>query len=160
MTNSEIEIRNLVQEHQSTQAHIKFLIHAVGRLDPQSCQGIADSASLTNRIALYRWSLYDFKEAVKRHNESDKRIFQGNRSIERLLKEHEEVLEKIDSAIGLAELVVKNVGKNRLLREELNVYLVKIALAINKVCETLELHIAKEEDLIKQYKKTRTAPGR
>jgi hypothetical protein len=156
MTNSEIGITVLVQQHQSIHAHLRFLIHAVGRLDPQSCQGMADSSSLTNRIALYRWSLYDFKEAMKRHNESDKRIFQGNRSIERLLKEHQRILEKIDGAIELAEIV----AKNGLFREELNVYLVKIALTINKVCETIELHMTKEEDLIKQYKKTHVAPGR
>jgi hypothetical protein len=156
MTNSDIRATDLVRQHQSIQAHLKFLIHAVGKLDPQSCRGLAESDSLKNRIALYRWSLYDFRDAVKRHKESVKRIFQGNRSVERLLKEQEVILEKIESAIELAEYV----AKNGLFREELNVYLVKIALAINKVCETIELHMAKEEEIIKQYKKTRMSPGR
>jgi hypothetical protein len=159
MTNSDIAIRHLVQQHQSTLAHLKFLIHAVGKLDPQSCQGLADSTSLINRIALYRWSLYDFKQTVKRHNESDKRIFQGNRSIERSVKEHEGILEKIDGALELAEYVAKNITQKGMFREELNVYLVKIALAINTVCETIELHVTREEELIKQSQKTRMASG-
>jgi hypothetical protein len=156
MANSDMGIIVLVQQHQSIQAHLKFLIHSVGRLDPQSCRGLAESAALTDRIALYRWSLYDFKEAMKRHNELDSRIFQDNRSIDRLLKEHEVILGKINNAIELADIV----AKTKLFREELNVYLVKIALAINTICEAIELHTSKEDELIKQYKKTRIAPGR
>jgi hypothetical protein len=156
MNNSDIGITVLVQQHQSIHAHLRYLIHAVGKLDPQSCRGIAESASLANRIGLYRWSLYDFKEAVKRHDESDKRVFQGSRSIERFLKEHQVILEKINTALELAEYV----AKHGLLREELNVYLVKIALAINSVCEMIEKHIVKEEEIIKQYRKTRMASGR
>jgi hypothetical protein len=156
MIHSDNGITFRVQQHQSIHAHLRYLIHAVGKLDPQSCRGLAESSALANRIGLYRWSLYDFKEAVKRHDESDKRIFQGTRSIERFLKEHVVILEKIESALELAEYV----AKNGMLREELNVYLVKIALAINTICEMIEKHIAKEEDMIKQYKKSRMPSGR
>jgi hypothetical protein len=156
MTNSNNEIRNLVQHHQSTQAHIKFLIHAVGRLDPQLYREMADSNSLKNRIALYRWSLYDFKEAMQRHDELDKRIFEGRRSLEGILKEHQGILEQISSAIALAESSVNDT----LIREELNVFLVKTTLAVNKICETIELHMAREDELLRQHQKTSPTPGR
>jgi hypothetical protein len=147
MTNSNIEISNLIQQHQSTQAHMKFLINAVGRLDPQSCREMASSAALRNRISLYRWSLYDFKEAIQRHNELDKRIFPDSRSAEGILKEHQGIMELIDSTIMLAENSA-NIDNSR---EQLNVYLVKITMAVNKVCETIELHMTKEDELVKQH---------
>jgi hypothetical protein len=156
MANSDIEIRNLVQQHQSTQAHLKFLIHSVGRLDPQLCREIADATSLKNRIALYRWSLYDFKEAMQRHDELDRRIFEGRRSLAVILKEHQGILEQISSAIVLAESAVNNTMS----REELNVYLVKTTLAVNKICETIELHLAREDELVRQHQKPSPTPGR
>jgi hypothetical protein len=156
MTNSDIEIRNLVQQHQSTQAHLKFLIHSVGRLDPQLCREMANATSIMNRIALYRWSLYDFKEAIQRHDELDKRIFEGRRSLAGILKEHQGILEQISSAIVVAESAVHNTMS----REELNVYLVKTTLAVNKICQTIELHLAREDELVRQHQKPSPTPGR
>jgi hypothetical protein len=156
MANSEIEIRNMVQQHRATQAHIKFLIHAVGRLDPQLYQGMADATSLKNRIALYRWSLYDFKEAMQRHDETDQRIFEGRRSLAGILKEHRGIMEQISNAITLMESAINNT----LFREELNVYLVKTTLAVNKICETIELHLAGEDELVRQLQKTSPARTR
>ena len=156
MTDSDIEIRNLVQQHQSTQAHIKFLIHSVGRLDPQLCREMANATSIMNRIALYRWSLYDFKEAMQRHDELDRRIFRGRRSIEGIIKEHQGIMEQVSSAIVLAESAVNN----SVSREELNVYLVKTTIAVNKICETIELHLAREDELLRQHPKTSPTSGR
>jgi hypothetical protein len=147
MINSDIETNSLIQQRQSTQAHMKFLVNSVGRLDPQSCREIADSTSLRNRIALYRWSLYDFKEAIQRHNELDKKIFTGSIPIEGTIKEHQAILEQILSAIVLAE----NAVNNKTSREELNVYLVKITIAVNQICETIELHMTKEDELVRQH---------
>jgi hypothetical protein len=155
MPNTDMEIVNLVQHHQAIQAHLKFLIHSVGRLDPQSCR-IASSSALHNRIALYRWSLYDFKEAIQRHNELDKRIFQGSRAIERVTKENQAILEQITGTIALADSAVNN----KVMREELNVFLVKITMALNKICETIDLHMAKEEALVKQHQKSRVPSTR
>jgi len=156
MTNLNIEIKNLVQQHQSTQSHIKFLIHAVGRLDPQLFQEMASSTAIRNRMALYRWSLYDFKEAMQRHDELDKRIFEGRRSLGGILKEHQAILEQISSTISLVE----SAAVNTLIREELNVYLAKTTIAVNNICETIELHMNREDELVRQHQKTSQNPGR
>jgi hypothetical protein len=142
MTN---ESSKLNQQHQAVQAHMKFLIKAVGRLYPQANQEMPESTSLKNRIALYRWSLYDFKEAIQRHIELDERIFLG-RSTEGILIEHEGILGLISDAIVLAE----NAVNNKTSREELNVYTIKIIDAVSKICEALELHMTKEDELVRE----------
>jgi hypothetical protein len=147
MTTSDSEISNLVQQHQAVQAHMKFLINAVSRLYSQSVQEMPDSTSLKNRITLYRWSLYDFKEAIQRHIELDKRIFLGGRSTEGILREHQGILEQINNAIELAE----NAADNKTSREALNVYLIKIIMAVNTICETIGLHMTKEDELVRQH---------
>jgi hypothetical protein len=147
MTNLDIETNRLIQQHQSTQAHMKFLVNSVGRLDPQLCREIADSTSLKNRIALYRWSLYDFKEAIQRNGELDKGIFANSPSIVGILEEHQRILEQINSAIVLAE----SAANSKASREELNVYLVKITIAVNKICEIIKIHMAKEDKLVNQH---------
>jgi hypothetical protein len=156
MASSETEIRNIVQQHRATQAHLKFLIHAAGRLDPQLYQGMADATSLKNRIALYRWSLYDFKEAMQRHEETDKRVFEGRRALTGILKEHQAIMDQISGAIALMESAINNT----LFREELNVYLVKTTLSVNKICEMIEAHLAREEELVKSHQKTSSARAR
>jgi hypothetical protein len=145
MNVSDNEIDNLIQQHQAVQAHMKFLLNAVGRLHTQSDQEMPDSRSLKNRIALYRWSLYDFKEAIQRQVELDERILLGSRSTEEISGEHRGILEQINNAIMLAE----NAVNNNTSREELNVYSIKIIEAVNSICETIELHIAKENELVR-----------
>jgi hypothetical protein len=140
------ESSKLIQQHQAVQAHMKFLIKAVGRLYPQPNQEMPESTSLKNRIALYRWSLYDFKEAILRQIEMDERMFLG-RSTEGILIEHEGILQLINDAIVLAE----NAVNNKTSREELNVYTIKIIEAVNKICETLELHMTKEDELVREH---------
>jgi hypothetical protein len=151
MTNSSTKTNNLIQRYQSIKAHMKFLINSVGRLDLQSCRGMADSMLLKNRIALYRWSLKDFKEAVQRHDELYKRIFPDRLSTEENLKEYRGILEQINSAIVLAE----NANNNNPMREELNVYLVKINMAVNKICESISLRIAMEDKSARQHQYTK-----
>lgn len=146
MTTSENEINNLMQRHQAIQAHMKFLINAVSRLYPQEYREMQDPTSLKNQIALFRWSLYDFKEAIQRQIELDERIFLGSCSMEGIISEHKGILEKINNAIVLAE----NAIRNKTFREELNVYLSKIIVAINEICATIELHMTKEDELVRQ----------
>jgi hypothetical protein len=146
-----VAIRNSIQirQHQAIHGHMKFTIAAVGKLDLQSCiPHIADSKSLKNRIALYLWSLYDLKEAIQRDTELNKMIFAGNHLLKRILKENQEILERINNLITLAA----NAADNKILREELNVILVKINLAVNTICETIKLNITKEDAIAKSLK--------
>jgi hypothetical protein len=135
------------RQHLAIHGHMKFLISAVGKLDLQSSlEHIAESNSLKSRIALYRWSLNDFKKAIQCDTELDLKAFPDSPSLEGILRENQEILEKINNALDLAE----NAFENKIMREELNVILVKINLAVNTICETIELKIIKEEALAKK----------
>jgi hypothetical protein len=146
MTTSDNEISNLIHQHQAVQAHMKFLINALSTLYTQSDQEMPSSTPLKDRIALYRWSLYDFKETIQRQIELDERIFLGSRSKEGILREHQGILEQINNAIVLAE----NAVSNKTSQEELKIYSLNIIEAVNRICETMELHMTKEDELVRQ----------
>jgi hypothetical protein len=138
-----------VKQHQVLHAHIKYLINAVGRLDLQSFpQHIADAKSIKNRITLYRWSITDFKEAIKRDIELHKAVFHNSPSLTSILNKNQDALEQIDKA---AQLIEKSPVKG-ILREELNVLLVKTNLAVNTICEALTLNMNAEDELAKSLK--------
>ena len=137
-----------IKQHQAVHAHMRFLISAVGKLDLQTClPRIVESNSLRNRILLYCRSLSGLREAIQRDTELDKLVFSGNPSLRRILAENQEILAQINKLIKLAETA----SKNNILREELNVILVKINLAVNTICETVKLHMIKEDVLAKKH---------
>jgi hypothetical protein len=119
---------------------------ALSPLSMQSNQGIEQSTQLKDRIVLYRWSLYDFREAIQRQVELDNQIFLGSSSIEEILREHQTIRDQIDIVIGLAE----NTVFNEMSQEELNICSLKIIEAVNKICKSIEQHIAKEDKLLGQ----------
>jgi hypothetical protein len=135
-----------IKQHQAIHAHMKYLINAIGRLDINSCRRIADSKSLKNRVTLYRWSLLDFKEAIQRDTELHKRFFLDNLLLTDMLRKNQEILERINDAIVLAE----NAFSGKILREELNVILIKINLAVNAICESIKLNMTGEEELVQK----------
>jgi hypothetical protein len=137
------------RQHQAIHGHMKFTISAICKLDLQSSlPHIAKSKSLKNRIALYRWSLCDLKEAIQRDIEIDKQVFPGSPSLKAILREKQDILEQISNAITVAE----NAADNKLMREELNVILVKTNLAVNAICETIKLNMIKEDELAENLK--------
>ena len=69
-----------------------------------------------------------------------------------ILKENQEIIELINKVNKFAEIAL---NKN-LMREELNVVLVKINLAVNSLCETIELKMVREDALTKSLGKTVT----
>ena len=135
-----------IQQRQAIHAHMRYLISAIGRLDIQLCLHIADSNSLKNRITLYRWSLFDFREAIRRDIELHQRFFLDNLLLKDIISKNKEILEQINDAIVLAE----NAFCDKILREELNVILVKINLAVNKICESIKLNMIREDELVKK----------
>jgi hypothetical protein len=146
-----VALKNNIQirQHQAIHAHMRFTISAIGKLDLQTClPHIADLKSLKNRIKLYGWSLNDLKEAVQRDTGLNKMVFPDNHVLKSLLRENQQVLERINHAITLAE---KNADQ-KIMREELNVILVKINLAVNTICETIKLNMIKEDALAKSLK--------
>jgi hypothetical protein len=150
MDTSDSEIQNLVQQHQAIQAHMKFLVNSLSTISTQPGQEVSYSIPLKDRIALYRWSLYDFSEAIQRQIELDERIFLGSGATEGILNEHQGIREQIKITIRLAE----NAVYNKTSQEELIIYSANIIEAVNRICESIEKHMAKEDELVKQRLKT------
>lgn len=142
------EMADLVQQHQAIKAHMGFLTKALKKLTTQSHGEKVKSAQLKEQITLYRWSLYDFREAIRRHIELDEHIFQAllsHVSLEELSKEHEEIRKQLDDVIRQAE----NAVYNKLSREELNQGANTIREAVKKICQACQSHIAKEDSFLK-----------
>jgi hypothetical protein len=139
-------------EHQAIRNQMKFLTNSWSDLAGKSNQGITQSARLKNQIRLYRWSLYDFREAIRRHIDLDERLFKNLPSAtpgEDLNGEHETIQKLLDKAISLAE----NAVYNKLSKEELNKCASDIKEAVDRICDLIGAHTAKEDDLMKQVQK-------
>ena len=140
------EMADLIQHHRAIEAHMTFLTKSLKNLTRKS-QGEGKSVQLKEKITLYRWSLYDFREAISRHIELDERIFQGlqnSASSAELTTEHGEIKKRIDDIIQQAE----NAVYNRLSREELKQSANAMTGTVKDVCKICEAHIAKEDALL------------
>ena len=143
---------DLMWEHKAIRKQIKFLTNSLSGLSTQSSQGGVQSNQLNDQITLYRWSLYDFREAIRRHIDLDERIFKippGSTPGVGLRGEHETIREQLDKAISLAE----NAVYNKLSNEELNKSASDIVEVVDRVCESIVAHIAKEDRLLKKMQK-------
>jgi hypothetical protein len=149
MITSNIEIENLIQRHQAILAHMNFLIKALSTLSVQPSQSTTYSTSLRDRIACYRWSLYDFKEAIQRQSELDECILPRNDQPKEILKEYQEIREQIDTAIELIE----DAANNKVGQEELIIISRKVNEAVNIICKTLKHYIDEEDNYLKQQQK-------
>jgi len=139
------DIWDLLRQHEAIRAHMKFLARALKKLTAQSHRGTA--ADLKDHITLYRWSLYDFREAIKRHIEMDDRIF--NTLLSQLKsaemdRGHEDISQRIDEVIELAE----NAVYHELGRQELNRSAADIKGAVRVLCDTCQTHIALEDAVL------------
>jgi len=142
------EITELMQEHKAIKEHIRFLISSLDRLVGQLSQEMANSNQLKERITLYLWSLYDFREAARRHIDLDERIFEILPvSIPTdIMGEHEKIRKWIDDAISLAEKAVYSNSR----REALNRNALKIIESVSEICKLVGAHVAKEDYLLKK----------
>ena len=150
MTISDIKLINISQQHQAIHAQMKYLIKALPLLSKQPCQIMGYSTNLKDQMARYRWSLYDFKEAVRNHSELDERIFRNSRFNKEISKEHQEIREQIDTAVSLSE----DATNNKLAHEDLINYSEKINMLVKEIWKTMEQHMAKEDNLLKQPQMT------
>ncbi len=143
---------DLTSEHKAIREHMKFLTNSLSSLATKSSQRTSQSTQLKDQITLYRWSLYDFREAIRRHIDLDERIFEmllSSTSVKDIMGEHETIQKQVDNAISLAENAVYNKSH----REELNKCASDIKEAVNRICESIETHTAKEDRLLKQVPK-------
>jgi len=139
------EILDLLRQHEAIREHMKFLTRALKRMTTQSHRGTA--TELKDRITLYRWSLYDFREAIRRHIEMDDRIFSmllSEGMSAEMDRGHEEISKRLDEVIALTE----NAAYNELNRQELNKSASAIKKAVNVLCDTCQAHIAREDSIL------------
>jgi hypothetical protein len=136
------------KQHQAVHGHMRFIVNAVGQLDLRSCPlHIAESSALKQRIALYRRSLNDLDKALQRDTELNEQTFVGSNLLENIVKENQKIHHQIARTLDLAESALNK----SVLREELNVALVKINLAVNTICESINLKMVKEDALARVY---------
>ena len=150
------EVADQLRQHEIIRSHMRFLIALLSNLTGQSGQPTAQVSTLNERISLYRWSLYDFQEAVSCHMETDEHIFGtvcDGVTLEILMREHEEIKKQMDSIVSLAQ----NAIYLKLRRKELNKCASDIVEGANKTCELLSVHMAKEERILMNI--SATAPS-
>ncbi len=135
-----------------TRNHLEFLTKSLTDLTARSNEGIEQSIQLKEKITLYRWSLYDFREATRRYAEIEERLFKrilSSSLLQDLIKEHKIIQDQLDKVIALAEdAVYKNLSK-----EELSKCASDIRELIIKLSEYIEAHSAKQDKTWKLLKK-------
>lgn len=143
---------DIMWEHNAIRKQIEFLISSLSGLAAQSNEDTSHSNQLKERITLYRWSLYDFREAVRRHIDLDEHIFTNIRACapdEGLSEEHQTISQQLDKAIALAE----NAVYSKLSEEELNKCASDIREIVYRICDSIKAHTAKEDVLLQQAQK-------
>jgi hypothetical protein len=139
------EMRRLMREHAAIKAQMKFLTNSLIGLSKQS-------TSLKDLIWRYRHNLRDFKVIVQRHIEIDDRIFEAildSNSVEQRVKGHQEICQQVDGVILLADDAVKDgLGQGELEQDALD-----IKEAIPRICQLIETHMSKEDELLKRMQK-------
>jgi len=141
------EIADLLCQHIAIRSQIRFLINGLNDLSIESNQEIAPTPTLNEQIRLYRYLLNDFQEAIRRHNALYQRIemLNGVTSSEEIIIEKKEIEQQLDNIIWLAYEAVYN----GLQLEELNRCASDIIEAVNRICESIDEHMVKEEKALK-----------
>ncbi len=142
---TEKEILRMMGEHEGVRAHMNFLSKSLGSLAAQSIHA-------KEQLWIYRWGLWDFREAVKRHIVLDESIFSvltGNALVGETLKEHEEIQRLLNGVIKLAD----NAVEYELDKKELSKIALDINKAFDKVCRLIEVHTRTEDKLLKLVQK-------
>lgn len=149
MADTKKETNELIREHEAIRAHMKSLIASLKSMATEGGQENLRVAPLKDQIRLYRWSLYDFREAVRRHIGLDDRILktlQGSASADALMVEHPGIQSQLDSAIRLAEdAVYKDID-----RKEMGQYAARIKETVITLWGAIENHIEEENKLLRQ----------
>jgi hypothetical protein len=135
------EMKSLRREHEAIRMQMKFLTDLLIGLSAQS-------TPVKDLLWRYRLNLWDFQEMVRRHAILNERIFKvmvDSDLIAHLKSEHEEIRKQIDGAIQLADTAVgSEIGQG-----ELEQYKVAVRGAVNRLCELIIAHMAKEDKLLK-----------
>jgi len=125
---------------------MRFLIKGLNDMSIQSNQEITPSTTLNEQISLYRYMLDDFQEAMRRHNElfTYIELLCGGFFDEEIMIEKKEIENQLDNIVQKAH----NAAYHGLQRGELSRYVSDIIEGVNRICETIEVHMSKEERVL------------
>ena len=137
---------DLLSQHAAIRSQMRFLIKKLDDLCIPSSQEMATSTTLNEHISLYRYLLIDFKEAIRRHNESYERIkiLYGGIINKEIIIEKRVIEKKLDNIISAAN----NAVYCQLRKEELNKCASNITEGVYKICESIEVHLEKRRKSI------------
>ncbi len=140
------ETKDLTRQHDAIRAQMKFLSGSLTRqLAPSGC---GTSSAKPDRMRLCLWSLYDFQEAILRHIDLDERIFtvlNNGTILQQIVLEHSEIKARVENVIHLAE----NAVYGKLSQIELDRCSQYINKGIEGICESLKLHMEKEDSALR-----------
>lgn len=139
------QLNELVGQHEAIKVYMQTLIKSAEKLAEQT-------AEARDRLYNYRCSLYDFKDAIWYHLETDEHVFRsifGDSYEDDPVAEHREIQRLVNEMIAMADnTLVEKMGP-----EDLNLYCRKIGEAFKKVCRLIELHIAREDNILERVQK-------
>jgi len=139
-------IADLVCEHMAIRSQMRFLIKGLNDISIQTDQEISPSANLNERISRYRYSLDDFQEAIRRHNQLSKRIAMLHGAVfnEELIIEQKEIEKQLHNIVWTAH----NAVYHELQGDELTKCVSDIVKRVNKICKSIDEHMAKKERVL------------
>ncbi len=109
---------------------------------------MAHPSHARERLWNYRERLYDFKDAIWFHLETDERIFESilGEHNEDPIEEHREIQKLVSEMISLAD----NIMVEKLGQVEVEQYGARLGAAFVRICRLIELHIAKENAILER----------
>lgn len=140
------ERADLLSQHVAIRSQMRFLIKKLDDLSMPSSQKTALSTALNEHISLYRYLLIDFKEAIRRHNESYERVEMlcGVIINKEIIIEKKAIEKKLDNIISTAN----NAAYCQLRKKELNKCASNITRGVYKICESIDGHMEKRRKRI------------
>jgi len=152
------EVSELLCQHPAIRSQMRLLIKGVNDLSLQSNEEIMASTTLKEQLTCYHFLLIDFLEAMKLRDVQYENIEICNfiKPEEEFAVKYTEIIEQLDQVI----FVVKNalyqniyweeLNKYNIYCEELNRYIADIIKGVNRICKSIEIHMAEEERVLKE----------
>ena len=135
-------MKELVGEQEAIRVYMEKLMKSAESL-------AAQPGSAKERLANYRYALYDFKDAMTYHLEVDDKVFRslfGDSYDEDPIEERREIQRLVNDLISMADSpVIEKLGN-----EALGQYCAGLEKAFKKICRLIELHIARENAILER----------
>jgi hypothetical protein len=135
------ETAALMGEHEVIRAQMDFLTNSLNNM-------VTGYAPVKDAITKCRYGLYDLKDGLRRHHESDERVLKSlptKALFDDTIKEHKIIQEQIEAAIVLADRALETEPN----QVELNRYARRIRDTFSRTRQFIEIHHTKEDKLLK-----------